>query len=1429
MNPRLATWLCVGLAALAPLAHASSSDVTLLPTGPGVVRFSVELPAVAPKALAFAPTISDLAIPGWETQAVIGETRLPVRVFSVAVPPGADVRVSGRIVMSQTSAGVVLATQPRLPRDLKGDPWLDARVQQDMRGNESAIDARARGAGEPTRAGLDAPVATLLGVGWMRDQRVARIAVSPARYDVASRRLELAQRVEVQVQLTGGDFSRAAPSLANPVAAGAFESVYQNSLVNPEQGREWRRERGGIPSVTAAPETSLYAGRSWIKIPITQRGFHRVDFNQIRLLGVFRDTPTPALDSLRLFTWPGYPILPEMNYCDSCDFREVAIQVVDDGDGRFDGNDYFYFHALGTNDWGNLFDSARPDTEFVNNPYETRNYYYLTIATAALPMAGAPHRILTRAGTVGDPTGAAQPTTFNERMHFEQDVVYEPNATPDNSHERFDVSSTRTTTFWEKWFWNSINQNTTYTPPPFALPGYAVGQPARFRALMWGFTDIAHSFGIFDHYADVRVNGSALKRRAWEDERPTFFDSTLVMQPLANLVDFTVPRVTDSNSGFDQRRFDQSGLAWFDVFYPRRFEPLNNSLAFGSTGLGEVVYTLRPFTDAAGGTPMVFDVTDPGHPVQLLDVEYTSLATDDHQLRFRAFESGPRRYAVLPIGNLAQVATTSLLDAPSSSLQNLRGRSQGADYLLIYFDGFRPAADELLRWRRDHLPPGMGGAPFDTASVPISALYDQFSGGRADPSAVRNFLRAVAQNWAKIPTFVTFLGDASYDYKNITGLAPPGLPGCVLTTYEGGFDAIVGRQYTTDDWILNVDSPFTIIPDFASGRIPAEDLGDALLYVRDKLIPYESSAPVGTWRNTVMLVADDDMQGSAPDNLGWSHVQQSGVLDRSGTPLHIDRDYVYLHTYPTGPNFTKPGAKSDILAGVNSGVLMMNYIGHGSPFKLADESVFLDADASAVTNATRPTVLVAASCDVGKYSDPKVPSLGEGMLLNPTGGAIGVISATELAFSNQNAALNLDLYQGVFERDPVAGLYSVPLASGLLDAKNGTTNGQKYQLMGDAALRLLLPSRFVEAALADAGGAPLDTVQRGQTVTIRGRVADRPGGVTQVMDGALELLVEDSAPIDTVPCVRVLPGDICQNYPFRAAPMFRGTVPVRAGVFEARFVVPIDSRLGVRARHRGYFRDAAGTFAGDGVGADSFAIVIGIPPSGDQAGPQIALAFPGGSLSVRPTATLRIDLTDPSGILITGRNLQNGIIVTVDENSTQRYDVTSSFQYAEGSYQSGTATFDLPNLSAGPHRIRVSAADNLAAGLGAGAHRSSVALDFAVSDNPELRVSRALLFPNPIRSGGAGSGGTFVVDVPGDSINVLLRIYTVSGRLVRSLTTMGALGQVQLPWDGLDSEGERLATGVYLFRVHANLRDPDGSSSARQSARGSGRFVVHRP
>jgi len=1414
------------LPAQAQGASGAIAPVRLLPSGGGTIHFALEVPApelVPASADGGAGGPMRVRLPGYEDTPLEGAV-LPERIVVVAVPPTGDVTLRSLGAGEAMRTGVTLADAIAPPGAAEAEP------------------------------------AQIIEVGWVRDQRIARIAIRPVRYDARQHQLKSWSHVDITI---GVDASAAGALLQSATAPipDAFEFVYHDLLLNYDQGRAWRRARPAlsrVPSrsagrglsrfaVTVSPETSVFAGRTWVKFQINRPGFYKVSFGQLRSTSLFGDPTDPmnqdtttAVDSLRLFTWPGIPVLPEDSFCDSCDYREVAIQPVElNHDGRFGRNtDYFYFYALGPSDWEDVYDPSRTDSTFLDHPYETRNFYYLTVASAHSPVGGVPLRIGTADASVTT-NPATTPATFGDRAHFEQDLEYFPSATPLRYHQNL---------FWEKWMWKSLSVGQSFVTT-LHVDGLDPTQPARFRMRVWGINQ-CQPCDRPRHLLDVTLgNGPQLEEMAWGVGPQPVADVGVTLDTLLapagptlaagdNSLLLSVPSVAGCSG-----REDRSALAWADIFYQRAFQASGGKLAFDSAPTSDNFrFVVGGFQDPL--PPHVFDVTDPSAPFELTGFTYASAGVDS-QLTFERSQSGRRRYRILPDTAIASLPLSNIGDAPITSLSSLRSSTLGADYLVIYFDAFAAAAESLGTWRAQRLPLEVGKpGPYQTTIVPVSAIYDQFSGGRTDPAGLRNFLRACFEHWNPRPTFVTLLGGASYDFKNITNHATPGFPSCLIPAYENAFDPQVfvpgdscdpiGFQFASDDWIFNVDSTTVIVPDYLGSRIPVSDAASAMDYVHNKLLLYERSAPTGEYRNRVMLVADDAQQGGIDDPLHWAHVVTSSDVDTSATPVHIDRRYVYLHKYPEGPGFTKPGAKSDILKNIADGVAIWNFVGHGSPFKITDEGVFLDVDTGTLTNTPLFPVFISASCDVGVFDDPTLPSLGQRLVTQHGGGAMGVISATGLAFSTLNAGLNRTIFLEIFRRDTLvnSGQYFRSLSGALLAAKlGGSQTTQKYELLGDAGSRLNLPEKWADITLWDsAGTTPVTALTTGRVITYKGRVLDRPGGTLQPFSGSATLEIDDSPPLEvTPPCPFTTTNcNPISFYYYTPGIMFHGSVGVANGTFQGKLTVPIDALGGARGRVRAYLEGGLGGIADgeDGVGAIRVQVSPGVAPLWDQSGPRITLSFTGGATVVRPDAVLRVGLFDDSGILTTGHNVQNGIIVTLDQNTTLRTDITSSFQYAANSYQTGTASYTLPGLAPGAHMIEVSAADNLAAGLNAGVHRSRASISFEVQLSPSLAISRAYLFPDPTCSGGPYCGGRFVVDAPGDSVNVLLRMYTVTGRLIRTLRSFGSLGQAQIPWDGLDEEGDRLANGVYLFKVQAYGRQSDGSSNGSERAIADGRFVV---
>lgn len=114
-------------------------------------------------------------------------------------------------------------------------------------------------------------------------------------------------------------------------------------------------------------------------------------------------------------------------------------------------------------------------------------------------------------------------------------------------------------------------------------------------------------------------------------------------------------------------------------------------------------------------------------------------------------------------------------------------------------------------------------------------------------------------------------------------------------------------------------------------------------------------------------------------------------------------------------------------------------------------------------------------------------------------------------------------------------------------------------------------------------------------------------------------------------------------------------------------------------------------------------------------------------------------------------------------------------------------------LSAGEHSLRVEAFDiNRNAG--------SAEIDFAV--NGEFDLLSIANHPNPFMD-----KTTIAFHLSEMADEVKLNIYTVSGRLIRSIRLHEVMGYVEYDWDATDEQGHEIANGVYYLRVLAKKAD----------------------
>ncbi|MBK6938243.1 MAG: T9SS type A sorting domain-containing protein [Chitinophagaceae bacterium] len=96
---------------------------------------------------------------------------------------------------------------------------------------------------------------------------------------------------------------------------------------------------------------------------------------------------------------------------------------------------------------------------------------------------------------------------------------------------------------------------------------------------------------------------------------------------------------------------------------------------------------------------------------------------------------------------------------------------------------------------------------------------------------------------------------------------------------------------------------------------------------------------------------------------------------------------------------------------------------------------------------------------------------------------------------------------------------------------------------------------------------------------------------------------------------------------------------------------------------------------------------------------------------------------------------------------------------------------------------------------------------FRVFNKP--MISNMLNYPNPFTTSTA-----FVFTITGTEVpqNIKIEIMTITGKIVREITKdeLGALrigrNITEFKWNGTDQYGQKLANGIYLYRVVTNLK-----------------------
>ena len=751
--------------------------------------------------------------------------------------------------------------------------------------------------------------------------------------------------------------------------------------------------------------------------------------------------------------------------------------------------------------------------------------------------------------------------------------------------------------------------------------------------------------------------------------------------------------------------------------------------------------------------------------------------------------------------------------------QNLHALGQVDMVIIVPSSGkFLPAAERLAAAHREH-------DGISVAVVTAAEVYNEFSSGTPDATAYRRFMKMLydrASTVADAPKYLLLFGDGFVDNRMFSykGRNPDDYLLCyesnnsvsavysyVLEDYYGFLDDTEGSSHTRDKVDIGV------------GRIPVQTVQDAQAVV-DKLIAYMENGEAGAWQNVIALLGDDGDK-DIPNQHMKDAESIASVLATTYPSYIIDR--IYWDNYEPVANSTGnsyPLVTSAIYNRLNEGALVVNYSGHGSANMMSHEMAWLVSDMQALSSPRLP-FWVTASCDIGPF-DMGDNSLAETALLNPVGGAVGLLATTRTVLQVYNAVINREFMKVLLT--PVLDGRKQAVGDALRRAKNNvitlgsdmSENKLQFVLLGDPALRLKLPEyRFEVETFNGNPASEVSDIPAGGTLTVEGRVVGDDGQVATDFTGLLTSTLYDSAE-DVV--TRDNLGLGVFEYTAYNKKLFFGSDSVKNGYFSINMPIPIDisysgerGMLNLFAVNNAKDKLAQGTFDNFNVSGSASSV------SNDGKGPEIKLSLNGASFvdggEVNATPCLYAEFFDENGINVAGTGIGHDIMLVVDNNPVYTYNLNSLYTPVVGDYKRGTVAITLDELPAGEHKLLLRAWDLL--------NNSSVAeLSFVVVPGLAPSLAKVELAPNPVR---AGQRSQFALshNFPGSELEVTIEVYNFQGQVLwkKSEKGVSASGVYLCEWDGAGPGGQPLPTGVYLYRASLS----SGGSSVVTEA---GKFIL---
>src|SRR2546426_4035093 len=193
-------------------------------------------------------------IQGFGLRSRPGEPMLPTKVLLVAIPEGSVPELRITRARSEALGRLDIAPVPRLRVTARGEdgrPIHPERVENDFRPDAGTYGKDREFPDSPVRLGA---------IGYLREQRFVEVVFTPVAYNPTRRDARYFPEVDAEVRFTSTDSMRALASARPFRPDPLFEETYRQSLVNYEQGKQFRATGRASESGTQGAGTASRVG-----------------------------------------------------------------------------------------------------------------------------------------------------------------------------------------------------------------------------------------------------------------------------------------------------------------------------------------------------------------------------------------------------------------------------------------------------------------------------------------------------------------------------------------------------------------------------------------------------------------------------------------------------------------------------------------------------------------------------------------------------------------------------------------------------------------------------------------------------------------------------------------------------------------------------------------------------------------------------------------------------------------------------------------------------------------------------------------------------------------------------------------------------------------------------------------------------------------